>query len=184
VGKGTVGGASWMTSRLPLLPSITEASALSASRLGVRLAAIEQVSAVAVVEDGVVISLAPNAVAMVASGSDGIQGDPDGTVHHICTDKNPVSEAEGGPWTPRFEVIFEKAGMSLKNDRANQIRIRGHEGPHPAAYHREVFRRVRDATNTCTTVESCRQALTRELRRIARELSTRGSRLRRLLTED
>ena len=37
---------------------------------------------------------------MVALGSGGIQGDPDGTVHHICTDKNSVSEAEGGPWTP------------------------------------------------------------------------------------
>jgi hypothetical protein len=74
--------------------------------------------------------------------------------------------------------------MSLKNDPANLIRIRGHAGPHPQAYHQEVFDRVRDVTNRCPTEARCREALTRELRRIAQELSTRGSRLRRLLTED
>ncbi|MFP2929936.1 AHH domain-containing protein [Pyxidicoccus sp. 3LG] len=141
-------------------------------------------SAVAVVENGVVITLAPNAVAMVALGSGAIQGDPDGTVHHICTDKNTVSEKEGGPWTPQFETIFDKAGMSLKNDPANLIRIRGHEGPHPEAYHQEVFDRVTKATNRCRTEERCREALTRELQRIAREIMTQGSGLRRLLTEN
>ncbi|MFP2928203.1 hypothetical protein ACLESO_23995 [Pyxidicoccus sp. 3LG] len=102
VGKGTVGGATWLASRLPLLPGFGEAAALSASRLGVNLLAIEQVSEVAVVENGVVITLAPNAVAMVALSSGAIQGDPDGTVHHICTDKNTASEKEGGPWTPQW----------------------------------------------------------------------------------
>ncbi|MFP2931848.1 hypothetical protein ACLESO_43080, partial [Pyxidicoccus sp. 3LG] len=92
VGKGTVGGATWLASRLPLLPGLGEAAALSASQLGVKLLAIEQVSAVAVVEGGVAITLAPNAVAMVVMGSGAIQGDPDGTVHHICTDKNTVSD--------------------------------------------------------------------------------------------
>ncbi len=184
VGRGAAGGATWLTSRLPLLPGFAQAATLSASRLGVRLVAVEQVSAVAVVESGVAIRLAPNAVAMVAVGSGPIQGDPDGTVHHICTDKNTVSDAEGGPWTPRFEVIFKKAGMSLGNDPANLIRIRGHEGPHPKAYHQEVYDRVRTMTLTCTTTESCRRALTRELRQIAHELTTHGSKLRRLITED
>jgi hypothetical protein len=183
-GRATVGTAAWLATRLPLLPHFGAAVALSASQLGVNLAAIEQVSTVAVVEGRVVITLAPGAVAMVATGPDGIQGDPDGTVHHICTDKNPVSDAEGGPWTPLFEKIFRKAGMSLKSDPANLIRIRGHQGPHPQSYHQEVFDRVRDVTNRCTTAASCRQLLTRELRRIAQELSTPGSRLRRLLTED
>ncbi|MCP3144191.1 AHH domain-containing protein [Pyxidicoccus xibeiensis] len=183
VGKGTVGGATWLASRLPLLPGFAEAAALSASQLGVNLRAIGQVSAVAVVENGVVITLAPNAVAMVAASSGVIQGDPDGTVHHICTDKNPVSTKEGGPWTPQFEKIFNKAGMSLKNDPANLVRIRGHEGPHPLTYHREVFLRVTKASNGCDTMDQCRKALTRELRRIAQELTTPGSRLRRLITE-
>jgi hypothetical protein len=117
-------------------------------------------------------------------GGDGIQGDPEGTVHHICTDKNTVSAADGGPWTPLFEDIFKRAGMSLKNDPANLIRIRGHQGPHPQAYHQRVYERVNDATKGCTTEASCRQALIRELRRIAKELTTPGSRLRRLLTPD
>ncbi|WP_164020871.1 AHH domain-containing protein [Pyxidicoccus trucidator] len=183
-GRGAVGAGTWLATRLPLLPGFGAAVALSASQLGVNLAAIEQVSAVAVVEGSVVISLAPGAVAMVALGPGAIQGDPDGTVHHICTDKNNVSDAEGGPWTPLFEKIFRTAEMSLKNDPANLIRIRGHAGPHPKAYHEVVLRRVRDATIACSSVAICRQRLTRELRRIARELSTPGSRLRRLLTED
>jgi hypothetical protein len=183
-GKGAVGGGTWLASRLPLLPGFGEAAALSASRFGVNLLAIEQVSAVAVVEGGVAITLAPGAVAMVATSTGGIQGDADGTVHHICTDKNTVSDAEGGPWTPRFEAIFKRAGMSLKDDPANLIRIRGHEGPHPRAYHEEVFQRVLRATRTCRGEAGCREVLTGELRRIARELMTRGSELRRLLTDD
>ncbi|MCP3144185.1 AHH domain-containing protein [Pyxidicoccus sp. QH1ED-7-1] len=120
---------------------------------------------------------------MVAASSGVIQGDPDGTVHHICTDKNPVSTKEGGPWTPQFEKIFDKAGMSLKNDPANQVRIRGHEGPHPEAYHQAIYQRVRDATLRCKSEASCRQVLIQELRSIARELTTPGNRLRRFLTE-
>lgn len=186
VGKGVVGGGSWLAARLPLLPGFGEAVSLSASQLGVRLAAVEQVGAVAVAESGVAITLAPGAVAMVAASAagGGIQGDPDGTVHHICTDKNTVSDAEGGPWTPLFEKIFQKAGMSLKNDPANLIRIRGHAGPHPEEYHREILRRVRRATGPCRSEASCREALTRELRSIARDLMTRGSELRRLLTDE
>ena len=184
VGKGAVGGATWLASRLPLLPGFGEALALSASQFGVNLMAIEQVSAVAVVEGGVAITLAPGAVAMMATGAGGIQGDPDGTVHHICTDKNTVSDAEGGPWTPLFKDIFKKAGMSLKDDPANLIRIRGHAGPHPRAYHEEVFRRVLRVTRGCRGEAGCREALTGELRRIASELMTRGSELRRLLTDE
>ncbi|MFP2934569.1 AHH domain-containing protein, partial [Pyxidicoccus sp. 3LG] len=90
----------------------------------------------------------------------------------------------GGPWTPLFQDIFNKAGMSLKNDPANLIRIRGHAGPHPKAYHEEVLRRVIRATNKCENVARCRKALTRELERIARELTTRGSELRQLITQD
>ncbi|QSQ24207.1 AHH domain-containing protein [Pyxidicoccus parkwayensis] len=184
VGKGTVGSATWLASRLPLLPGFGGAMALSASQFGVNLVAVEQVTAVAVAEGSVAITLAPGAVAMVATSvGGGIQGDPDGTVHHICTDKNTVSDAEGGPWTPLYEDIFRKGGMSLKNDPANLIRIRGHAGPHPREYHEEVYRRVFQATATCRGVAACRAALTGELRRIARDLMTPGSQLRRLLTD-
>jgi hypothetical protein len=184
VGRGTVGSASWLSSRLPVLPDFPAAAALSASQLGVNLAAAEQVGAVAVVEGGVAITLAPNAVAMVAMGPDGIPGDPDGKIHHICTDKNDVSDATGGPWTPLFEKFFRKAGMSIKDDPANQVRIRGHEGPHPEAYHREVFSRIDEAMKGCRGMNQCREALTQELESLSKELLTPGSVFRRLVTKD
>ncbi|WP_240359368.1 hypothetical protein [Pyxidicoccus trucidator] len=67
VSKGTAGSASWMTSRLPLLPRFTEATALGASQVGLRLDAVGQVSAVAVVEESFAMVLAPGAVAMAAT---------------------------------------------------------------------------------------------------------------------
>ncbi|MFP2934664.1 hypothetical protein ACLESO_58065, partial [Pyxidicoccus sp. 3LG] len=98
VGRGTTKGVEWLSSRLRLLPKFAEAAALGASQVGIRLEEVGEVSAVMVIEGGVAITLAPTAMAMVVMGSDGIQGDPDGTVHHICTDKNTTSDASGGPW--------------------------------------------------------------------------------------
>lgn len=63
----------------------------------------------------------------------------------ICTNKNCVSMATGGPWTPRFEAIFEKDGMKL-DDALNKIAVPGHKGPHPEAYHQAVFDRLSSAT--------------------------------------
>ena len=57
-----------------------------------------------------------------------------GPVHHIATNKNWDSPARGGPWSPRFEKLFKKAGMSL-DDAANKVAVPGHRGPHPEAYH-------------------------------------------------
>ncbi|WP_164021522.1 AHH domain-containing protein [Pyxidicoccus trucidator] len=183
VGKGVTGGTSGLASRLPVLPGFPQAAALSASQLGVNLAAIEQVSAVAVVEGGVAIALAPGAVAMVVMGSDGIRGDPDGKVHHICTDKNTESEVNGGPWTPVFEKLFRRADMTL-NDPANLVRIRGHEGPHPEAYHRAVFARIQRALANCRSTSTCREMLVEALKRLSEDLLTPRSPLRRLVTKD
>jgi A nuclease family of the HNH/ENDO VII superfamily with conserved AHH len=44
--------------------------------------------------------------------------------HHLCTNKNDISENNGGPWTPDFETLFARAGMSLE-DPANTGRVRG-----------------------------------------------------------
>lgn len=182
LGRGSAGGGAWLASRLPLLPSFSQATLLGASQAGVKLSAVGGVRAVAVVDGQLVLTLAPTAVVMAAlEAGGGILGDPDGEVHHICTNKNEVSDANGGPWTPLFERIFNKAGMSL-NDPANKVRIRGHEGPHPEEYHREVFKRLRDATLNCRGVAQCREALLGELTKLARDLSTPGSRLRTLAT--
>jgi len=66
VTQGMAGGAAWLASRLPLLPHFPEAAAQGASQLGISLANVGQVSAVAVVEGNLVITLAPTAVAMAA----------------------------------------------------------------------------------------------------------------------
>jgi hypothetical protein len=66
VSHGLNGGAAWLASRLSLLPSFSEATVLGASQVGVELASVGQVSAVAVVEGSLVITLAPTAVAMAA----------------------------------------------------------------------------------------------------------------------
>ena len=52
------------------------------------------------------------------------------SVHHIMTNKNWISEARRGPWSPRFADMAKKAGMTLE-EAANKIVIAGHKGPHP-----------------------------------------------------
>ncbi|QRN96166.1 AHH domain-containing protein [Archangium violaceum] len=88
----------------------------------------------------------------------------------------------GGPWTPRFEKIFAKAGMSL-DARENQVYLEAHQGPHPEEYHDEVYERLREAVSRCRTQQSCRARLVDALGRIADEVCTPGSRLHRLVTK-
>jgi hypothetical protein len=101
-------------------------------------------------------------------------------VHHIATNKNTVSKARGGPWTPRFKPLFDRAGMSM-DDVANTVVVPGHKGPHPAAYHNAVYVRLTNAVRGKNGL-AYRQALTEELRAIGREAATPGSLLNRLLT--
>ncbi|MCY1080713.1 AHH domain-containing protein [Archangium sp. miwbw1] len=101
--------------------------------------------------------------------------------HHLCTNKNDTSEITGGPWTPRFEKIFETAGMSL-DDPANLVYLRDHKGPHPETYHREIFERLKLALGTCRTQVECRMKLVRVLDKIAGEVCTPGSTLNKLAT--
>jgi hypothetical protein len=68
VSRGTATSASWLAARLPQLPRFSEAAALAARQVRVRLEAAAQVTSVAVVEGQLVITLAPNAVAMAAMG--------------------------------------------------------------------------------------------------------------------
>ncbi|MFE8602728.1 AHH domain-containing protein [Archangium violaceum] len=103
------------------------------------------------------------------------------TWHHLATNKNRISDSRGGPWTPRFELIFAKAGMSLE-DAANKVYLLKHAGPHSEAYHTEVFARLSEAVQTCSTKDACRIALKEELNKIADQVCTPGSRLHRLAT--
>lgn len=102
--------------------------------------------------------------------------------HHVFTNKNSTSDATGGPWTPLFEELFARAGMGL-DDPANLIYLRGHQGPHPEAYHREIFSRLRSALGPCRTVVECRTRLVKMLDKIAGELCSPGSNLNKLATK-
>jgi hypothetical protein len=71
VSHGMTGGAALLSSRLSMLPSFSEAAAVGASRLGINLANVGQVSSVAVVGNTIVISLPATAVAMAAQSIGG-----------------------------------------------------------------------------------------------------------------
>ncbi|MFP2932107.1 AHH domain-containing protein [Pyxidicoccus sp. 3LG] len=107
--------------------------------------------------------------------------DAKGPDHHIATNKWTKATYDGGPWTPKFQELFDKAGMSL-NDPANIVKVRGHQGPHPVQYHQRVLDRLTAATQDCRTMHQCRDALVAELKRLARQISTEGTQWNRWVT--
>jgi hypothetical protein len=109
-------------------------------------------------------------------------GKDDAKGHHIATDKNEISEVSGGPWTPRFEILFARAGMSL-NDPANIVYLVAHQGPHPEPYHLRVHDRLEAALGNCRSKVDCRARLVEELDMIAADICKSGSTLNKLLTK-
>jgi hypothetical protein len=71
VSQGMAGGAALLASRLTMLPNFPQAAAMGASRVGINLSSVGQVSSVAVLGNTVVISLPSTAIAMVAQGLEG-----------------------------------------------------------------------------------------------------------------
>lgn len=72
--------------------------------------------------------------------------------------------------------------MTLE-DAANKVRLNGHAGPHPELYHKRVTSRLQDSVSRCRKTETCRANLMEELAKIADELMTPGSPLRRLIVK-
>ncbi len=151
----------------------------------------QSATAVQMVADGslVVSGVAVGTAASAASGGGAGSACTDGSVkkdgyqwHHIATNKNNRAEVRGGPWTPRFEELFESAGMSLK-DPANLVYLNAHQGPHPEAYHGVIFERLQGALAGCRTVTHCRSLLSEELKELASEVCTHGSMLHRLVAK-
>jgi hypothetical protein len=176
--------ATSFSAKVPTLPGSARASAASAARVRIPLTQVAQVEAVAVTAEAVTVTLAPNAVASTAQSVSGAASKPvdmEGHEHHIATDKWTEATHSGGPWTPKFQDLFERAGMSL-NDPANIVRIRGHKGPHPKEYHEEVYRRLRDAMQGCRSINQCKEALKVALKELADEIAMEGSKLNKLVT--
>jgi hypothetical protein len=148
-------------------------------------ASVEGATAVQIVSDGTLIvagAAVGTAVSLQGSAcADGSEKKDGHNWHHLATDKNNTSSAQGGPWTLLFKRLFAKAGMDL-NAAENLVYLAGHKGPHPAEYHAAIHQRLQTALAGCETLVQCKNLLVEELRRIASEVCTPGSQLHRLLT--
>jgi hypothetical protein len=187
LGTAAVGETAAFVSKAPRLPGFAKAAGALESHAGIRdvLAAAQEADKVkvAVAEGTFSVVLPANVLSMAARGSPARADPPKKTpdVHHIATVENEVSTARGGPWTPRFKKIFDKAGMRMK-DVENTVPIEGHKGPHPERYHRIVFRELDQATQGCRGVAECRAALAKALGVLAKEIATPGTELNQLVT--
>jgi hypothetical protein len=159
-----------------MLPAFADAAALGEAQVGLSLAAVGEVTSLAVVDGTLVVALPATAVAMAAKGGDGKHK------HHIATIRNEVSTARGGPWTPRFRRLFDRAGMSL-DEAENIVPILNHKGPHPQRYHQLIEEALVKALRGCRGVEQCRTFLTAELRKLAKQIDTPGTELNQLVTK-
>ncbi|HZI10531.1 MAG TPA: AHH domain-containing protein [Myxococcus sp.] len=181
-----VGSTVGLAAKAPRLPGSAQAALAVEGQAGYAYTALGGVRSVAMTAEGFTVTLAPNAVAMTGPGPRGGGGKAGlgakKPSHHLATNKNDVSTARGGPWTPEFRRIFRKAGMELE-DTENIVDVPGHKGPHPREYHELVFNRLSEATEGCRKVEACRKALAAELEKLAREATTPGTKINRLLTE-
>ena len=104
------------------------------------------------------------------------------SIHHLCTNKNFLSFARGGPWSPSFKVLFDKAGLRL-NGWYNKVFVAGHKGPHPEIYHTTILNRLSNAVKNLTpNTAAYTQALLDELAILRKEAATAGTLLNDMLT--
>lgn len=96
-------------------------------------------------------------------------------LHHVASDKS-------SKYTPVFEAIFEKAGMSLQ-DKENLISIEGHKGAHGPEYHDVILRRLDAALKDKTAyTQAYKDALASTLNAAKQEIKTTGTYLNNLVT--
>jgi hypothetical protein len=116
VGRGTVGGIRWGMERLSRLPRFAEVAAVGGPQVGIVLEQVGEVSRVAVVQEGLAISLTPSAVAVFSTGS----GNPGGSASTQGTGTNMTTTRQSGGVTYRFNTghAFNRAhrtGSDLRN---------------------------------------------------------------------
>jgi hypothetical protein len=192
LGTAAVGETAALVSNAPKLPGFAKATGALESHAGIKdvLTAAQQADKVkvAVSEGTFSVVLPANVLSMAARGApagasaraEPSKKKPD--EHHIATVENSTSTARGGPWTPLFKRIFDKAGMSMQ-DPANKVKLPGHYGPHPQEYHQAVSRHLDKATKNCPNQQACANALRNALKELAEEITRKGSDLNTLLTQ-
>jgi hypothetical protein len=67
------------------------------------------------------------------------------------------------------------------DDAANKVRVPGHKGPHPEAYHHEVNRRLVEATEGLSG-KPYQDALKTGLQQLRADILTDGSQMNRWVT--
>jgi hypothetical protein len=159
------------------LPGSAQVSMRATGREGILLSEVSAAESVTVTAEGFSVALAPGAVAMAERGARADRTEK----HHIGTISNKKSTLRGGPWTPRFEDLFARAGMRLM-DGENIVPIKGHKGPHPQRYHDIVYERLDKALGDCSSIAECRARLLPALDELAKLISTPGTELNRLVT--
>lgn len=159
------------------IPGSAQVSMQAARSQGILLSEVSAVESVAVTAEGFSVALIPGTMAMTARGTRTNRTEK----HHIATIANTKSTLRGGPWTPLFEDLFARAGMRLK-DRQNIVPIQGHKGPHPQRYHQLALESLQGALGGCRTIVECRARLLPALDDLARQISTPGTELNRLVT--
>ncbi len=128
VSQGMTGGAALLSSRLSMLPSFSEAAVAGASRVGIKLSNVGQVSAVAVVGGTIVISLPATAVAMAVGNGDAERAAHIGpssdyretffAAHPALRDKVVVHHSVEQQVLKRYPGLFTEAEIhALKNLR-------------------------------------------------------------------
>jgi hypothetical protein len=120
---------------------------------------------------------APPAAASLCVSASGEGGSP----HRIATRTHLRARKAGRPWTVRFEELFDRAGMSLK-DPLNLIYLQEHADSHSEAYHQAIFDRLQATLDGCGDRETCGEVLRMALRRLAAELCTPDTELSSLVT--
>lgn len=107
-----------------------------------------------------------------------------GDLHHICTNKNCISTASGGPWTPQFKEIFDGAGLDINKSLDNLVNVPGHKGPHPQVYHEYVYKQLDDATSGLSKgTQAYTDAVKAALAKLKIEATTPGSQVNNWLTK-
>ncbi|MET0403602.1 MAG: AHH domain-containing protein [Cystobacter sp.] len=189
LGTAAVGETAALVSKAPKLPGFAKAAGSLESHAGIRdvLTAVREADKVkvAVAEGTFSVVLPANVLSMAAPRGAPARAAPPARkkpdVHHIATVENTIATVRGGPWTQKLKPFFDKAGMSMK-DPANTVPLAGHKGPHPEDYHQAVYRHLGKAMARCPNQQECAVSLRQALRELAAEITTKGSRLNKLLT--
>ena len=87
-----------------------------------------------------------------------------------------VSDARGGPWTPKFQEFFDGSGLDISKAVENIANVPGHKGPHPEAYHKYVLRELSTAVkDKVANTPEYRNAVLNTLAKIKVQAETTGT---------